>query len=429
MNERLLQFIWQYKLFVKTTLNKTVQGDDLQILQVGSINTNAGPDFTASKLKIGNTIWVGDVELHVNASDWHKHKHAENIAYNKVIAHVVYNCDAIILDSLNNEIPTIELKNFINLNLIKHYENLMQQTNAIACHNLIKQVPTIIWHQQIEKMQVERLLQKSANIGNLLLQTENDWSEVFYIAIARSFGTKVNADAFEALATRIPLKIIAKQKSSLIIIEALLFGVSGFLQQASATNEYTKLLKENWEAMQTKYKLVAMDVTRFKMSKMRPANFPTLRIAQFASLIFNSQHLLSKVLAAKLNLQAIKNLFNVQVSDYWKKHFTLKDYEQEGQSEHAIGDTQIESIIINTVVPAIYQYGLHQGTMEYCNYALNLLQQLKPEHNKITKLYTNLNLPNEHAGNSQALIQLFNNYCSVKKCLACSIGYTLIKHQ
>jgi hypothetical protein len=427
MKEQLLQFIWQYKLFDKTKVIATTNGTPIQIIKVGHLNTNAGPDFTEARITIGDATWVGDVELHVQASDWIAHKHSQNPAYDKVIAHVVFEANTIIKDKLGNEIPTICLEAAVDDKRIDQYEKLMQQSQPLACSGLIQNVPEIIWLQQSEKMLTERLIAKAQKIIDLLEHTANDWSEVFYISIARSFGTNINGDAFEAAAIRLPIRTLSRQKNNLDEITAMLLGTSGMLMASKSEDDYIKLLQQIWVAMRAKYQLQSMDATRFKMAKMRPPNFPTIRLAQLAQLIFNSEHLLSKVINCNGDIQLLKSLLNVAVAGYWSSHYTLTDEAASIPKPKQLGDTQVTHILINTIAPALYAFGIQQGKNEFCQMALQILMQLPAEDNKITRVFSSIGLPNNNANQSQAMIQLFNNYCSVKKCLSCSIGYSVIK--
>ena len=425
MTEQLFQFIWQYKLFDIAAIQHTVQGESITILSVGILNTDEGPDFTNAKIKIGNTIWAGDVELHIHASDWIKHQHQTQDNYQKIILHVVLHADVAIQDHLGNAIATIELKNAIPPHFIAAYATLMQNTQALACQTQIKNVREIIVHQQLDRVLIERLQIKAERIQELLAQTNNDWNEVFYISIARAFGSNVNAETFQALATRIPLRILAKHKNNVTQLEAMLFGVAGLLPQQS-NDAYIKLLIQEFQLLKTKFSLVPMDAARFKFLRMRPANFPSIRIAQLASLIHQASALMSKVLAASSDLQKLEKLFDAQASTFWQQHYTFAEETHEQQTK-SLGKASIHGIIINTVCPVLYQYGKYIGEQKYCEQAINLLQQLPAEKNKFITVFEQVGYTPKNAFQSQAMLQQFQFYCAPKKCLQCSIGFGLLK--
>jgi hypothetical protein len=402
----------------------TTQNQSLQILNVGTLNTNQGPDFTNGKIKIDATTWAGDIELHINASDWLKHNHAGDKNYNKIILHVVYSADVEIKDQQGNIFPCLEMKNAINNNLISHFETLMQSTSAIACNAQLASVRSIVVQQQLEKVLIERLMQKGNHIQQLLIDAQNDWNEIFYITVARTFGGGVNNDAFEGLAARLPLRVLAKQKYSLLQIEAMLFGVAGLLD-ANSKDEYEQKLIAEYNFQKTKHGLQSMEATRWKFLRMRPQNFPTIRIAQLVQLIFNSNNLLSEILACDGDINKIKQFLNVEVNEYWQHHFTFNHPTENGTKK--MGETQIHNIIINAIVPTLFVYGKYIDNAIYCDQAMQLLNNLPAENNKITKAFNSEFFENKNAANSQALIQQFKNYCDAKNCLNCSIGFSLLK--
>jgi hypothetical protein len=291
MKEELFQFIWQYKLFDITKCTTLADGSSFMLLNTGEWNKTDGPDFVNARIKINNTTWAGAIELHIHASDWIKHKHAEDTNYDKIILHVVLLNDIVIKDKLGNELPTLVLKEAINANLLSNYQRLMHTTNPLACHAMWPAIKDITKIQQLEKMLIERLMQKASHVQDLLTETNNDWNEVFYITIAKGFGYPNNADAMAALAARIPLKILAKHKHNAIQLQAVLLGVAGLLPKTS-TEEYTIKLINEYKLIKQKYNLQEMEPTRWKFLGTRPANFPTLRIVQLANLVMNSSHLL-----------------------------------------------------------------------------------------------------------------------------------------
>jgi hypothetical protein len=427
MTEKLLQFIWQYKLFDITKVAFTTKNDVVKILHVGTLNTNEGPDFENGKIKIGDTTWVGNIELHIKASDWLKHKHQFQTTYNKVILHVVYEADMDVLDNLGNVIPCIALKSAIDETMLLAYEDLIQNTKPIACQAKMHLVKSITQLQQWDKMVIERLLQKSTYLEELLQQTNNNWSEVFYLHVAKVFGGNINGEAFMALASRLPLKIILKHKNNLIQLEALLFGIAGLIPTKNEHNEtYIAALQTEFEFLRKLHGLQTMDVTRWKFMRMRPANFPTIRIAQFANLLFNASFLFSAVLEKHLQVKELENLFQCQASSYWDNTFTFHG-EQASIETKKIGKMQIHNILINAVSPILYVYGKQMDSKTHTEQALQLLQALPAEKNKITKYFEHFGLKNENAYSSQAFLHQFKYYCTPRNCLSCSIGFSILK--
>jgi hypothetical protein len=425
MNEKLFQFIWQFKLFDTNKIKVHDTQESLDILSVGLLNNHDGPDFKGGKIKLGSLTLVGDIELHIKSSDWLAHKHQHDAKYNKVIAHVVYVADKPILDSFGNAIPCLELKEAIDANLLDKYAQLTNNLYQIACGPQVKQVRELVWVQQWERALTERLIIKANRVQSLLAQTNNDWSEVFYISLARAFGGKANNEAMEALASRIPLKNLARQKENLVEIEALFFGVAGMLNNTE-TNDYTTLLKQNYKYLQIKYQLQEMDSTRWKFLKMRPANFPTVRIAQLAALVHKSNQLFSQLLEVAHDADKIKALFVVNASTYWDTHYSFKPATHKPMPK-STGDTFLNGLLINTVAPILYAYGVHIDNQEFCKHAMQLLLSLPAEENNITKIYTQLGVNCDSAGTSQAMIQQYEQYCTLKKCLNCSVGYSVLK--
>ncbi len=425
MTEKLLQFIWQHKLFNVTAITQATLGQNIEVVSVGNINLQDGPDFSNAKIKIDETLWVGNVELHTHASDWHKHKHSQNPNYNNIIAHVVYEADAEIKDHLGNTIPCIELKNAIDSNLLHRYQDLQMQLSPIACAKTIANVKSLVQLQQWDKVVIERILLKSADMQSLLEQTNNNWSEVFYLSVAKVFGGNINGTTFLALATRLPLNILSKHKHNILQLEALLFGVAGLLDSKSQ-EPYMQGLFSEFEFLQKKYKLQCMEPIRWKFMRTRPQNFPTVRIAQFANLIHRSSFLFSAIISKFMHADALQQLFRCEASGFWSTHYTFTG-EAHPPKPKNIGLSQIQNILINAIAPTLYVYGKQVDSEKHHQYAIQLLQYLPPEKNKITKMYEALNCSNENAFMSQAFIQQYKYYCEPKRCLACSIGFSILK--
>jgi hypothetical protein len=427
-SERLLQFIWQHKLFDLAAVTNTVQGDAFTLISAGRLNTNQGPDFVEGKLKIGSTTWVGDIELHVVASDWHKHKHSDDPNYNKVIAHVVYEADVLVLDKQNNSIPCIELKNAINEKLLGYYQDLMDAPTHIPCASMLQNLPSIIIEQQLDRVLAERLISKAAMVEDLLVETNSDWSEVLYIMLAKALGGNINANSMIALASRVPLRVLAKHSHQYQQVESILFGVSGLLPLSRSADPYVLQLQQDFDFLRVKLGLQVMDVTRWKFSRMRPPNFPTMRIAQLAALICSCSKLWSMILENTEDIVALRRLLQCSVSEYWCTHYTMDANTSQHPRKPLLSEALMNQLLINAIAPCMYIYGYRTGESAFCEAAIQLLRALPMERNTITDLLTDV-LPVDHrsAAVGQAYIHQYATYCQPKRCLSCSIGFAILK--
>lgn len=423
MTEEFLHHIWKFKLFNLLDL-KTTTGEPVEILKTGTHNFDAGPDFFNAKLKIGTTVWAGNVEIHINAVDWKKHLHQNDKAYNNIILHVVYNADESIRRASGEAIPTIELKDRIEKKIYQNYLNFKSSKDWIPCEKQLESVPKLIVNSMIDKLLLERLERKSAAISESLNLNKNNWEETFYQQLSRNFGFKTNSEPFELLAKSIPSIVLAKHKSSLLQIEALLFGQAGLLNE-HLEDKYLQALQNEYVFLKHKFKLDSIDAHLWKFLRLRPVNFPTIRIAQFANLIFNSSHLFSKIIETE-KLPALKKLMNVDVSEYWHAHYVFDKVSK--LKTKRLGEDAVNNIIINTIVPFLFVYGRQKNEEKYVERALHFLEQTAGENNSIIKKWDSLQLPVKTAYSTQALLQLKNNYCSAKKCLSCSIGNYLLKN-
>jgi hypothetical protein len=337
--------------------------------------------------------------------------------------HVVYEHDAEIETCGNTLFPTLELKPHIDCKLLRKYEHLMDAKQFIPCEELIHQVNELTLHQQMTRMLAERLEEKTQSIMQLLSKYQNNWQEVFYIQLARGFGLHINQDAFERLANQTPLSILAKHKNNLLQIESLLFGQAGFLFEYF-DEAYPMLLQKEYEYLQKLHSLQPMEKHHWKFLRLRPANFPTLRIAQFARLIVDSNHLFSKVLEAK-TLKEIEGLFLVGLSDYWLHHYNFQ--EKSIQRNKSLGKSFIQTLIINVIIPVLFIYGKLQGKAVHCDKAIQFLEELSPEKNSLITSWNALGIKAESAADTQGLIQLKKKYCDAKRCLECGIGYAVMR--
>jgi hypothetical protein len=421
MKEKLLQYIWQFQYFNKNKLT-TTDGESLQIIHQGNFNTNQGADFSEAKIKIGDTIWAGNIELHINSSDWNLHNHSADKNYNNVILHAVWKHDKEIKDSTGNTLPTLQLQDRISNLVLNKYEGLMNSSSFIPCENhltAIKDLTLLSWKQ---RLLAERLESKSAIIFSFLHQNKFHWEETFWWLIAKNFGIKVNSDAFEKIARSLPVSILAKHKDQIHILESLLFGQAGLLEK-EFTEYYPKMLQKEYRFYKTKYKLDQPQLQLFFL-RMRPANFPSLRLAQLAMLICNSSHLFSKI-KESISVTEMRNLLNVTANDYWHYHYLFD--EAAAFKNKNLGDQMINTILINTIVPILFAYGLHHNEQPYKDKAIAWLEEIASEKNNITKGFEALKFSNKNSFDSQSYIQLKNEYCNHKRCLECAIGNALLK--
>jgi len=416
ITERLLQFIWQFQYFNKGEL-RTTSGEELQIIFPGAYNTNQGPDFTDAKIKIGKTTWVGNIELHLKASDWNRHNHQHDKNYNNVVLHVVWENDF-----PDYNIPMLNLENRIATGLLQRYEELMNAQGFIPCEGSITSIKPIILQSWKERLLAERLIRKSAIVEKFLDQNNQHWEETFWWMLARNFGIKINADAFEAMARTIPINILAKHKNQIHQLEAFLLGQANLLNE-NFSEDYPIMLKREYEFYKTKYKLNDQNYSVFFL-RMRPGNFPTIRLAQLAMLVHNSEHLFSKIKETD-SLHDVKNWLDVTANDYWHYHYRFD--EPSAFKKKNLGASMVDNILINTVCTVLFAYGHFNNEQKFKDKALKWLEEITAESNSITKGFQKLGLENKNAHDSQALIELKNEYCAKKRCLDCAIGNALLK--
>ncbi|SHF65830.1 Protein of unknown function [Mariniphaga anaerophila] len=420
--EEFLHFIWENHLFFAGNL-LTVDGEVLEIVSTGRRNTNAGPDFFNAKIRIGETIWAGNVEIHKNASDWQRHNHADDKSYENVILHVVENADRQVVRSDGSSVATLEMKwpeQFTN-----NYQKLLDAQSWVACQDQFHRVDPVILQLGFNRLMIERLEDKTGEIVWRLEQNHQNWNETFYQMLARMFGFKVNATPFELLAKAVPANILGKHKNSIFQLEALLFGASGLLNDELLGDDYFVKLRNEFGFLYKKYDLKPVEAHLWKFMRLRPGNFPTVRISQLAALVHESHGLFSKILETE-NIDQLKTLFRVQASSYWNTHFRFNKPSSRAHST-SLGESSINTIIINVVVPFLFVYGEKQNQHHLKNRALDFLEKLPPENNSIVKRWGELGIVARSAFESQALLQLKNVHCNNKKCLTCPIGNKLVK--
>ncbi|HRI21113.1 MAG TPA: DUF2851 family protein [Panacibacter sp.] len=423
MNEKLLQFIWQFQYYNKNGL-VTVDGSPLHIIHPGFANTNQGPDFLEARIKTGDTEWAGNIEIHTHASHWNNHKHNGDTNYSNIILHVVWINDTPIKDGNNQLIATLELYDLVPKIMLQQYEQLIHAKGFVPCENYLPALTAMGWLSWKERLMAERLQRKSANVLLYLQQAGNHWEEVFWWLLARNFGMKVNAGIFEQVAKSIPVNILAKHKNQVNQLEALLLGQAGLLS-GSFMEEYPQMLQREYRFLAAKFKLQPI-AKKPDFLRMRPANFPTVRLAQLAMLVHCSTHLFSGVLEME-NISDLRKLLDITANDYWLYHYIFD--EETACKPKNIGRLMVDNIIINTVIPVLFAYGIYHKEQRWKDKALQYAALLPAEQNAITKQWGNKNISNENALDSQALLELKNNYCDLKYCLNCAVGNKVLKAQ
>jgi Protein of unknown function (DUF2851) len=422
ISEKLLHHIWKYKLLPSLSFT-TIKNESITVLKVGEHNHDAGPDFFNGQITYEGKTWAGNIEMHIKTSDWIKHKHETNPAYDNVILHVVYENDLSIEKQPTKNIPVITLKQLIPTSLITKYQFLLDNKNEIPCGSQLKNISDFIVSSWLQRLLVGRLEKKLDDIETIFHYCNKDYQETLYHLIAGNFGFKINKDPFIQLARSMPLSILAKHKHSLLQIEALLFGQAGMLDDCLSHPYFTSLQNE-YAFLAYKYQLKPLRNSIWKYLRLRPANFPALRIAQLSAFIHQSEHLFSKIIHTD-DLTQIAKLFNVSASPYWHHHYTFDSEVTCGQPN--LGKDSIENILINTVAPMLFFYGRQNAETHYETKAINLLESLHPESNQYIESFNNFGVKAKNASDSQALIQLFTNYCTHKKCLNCNIGHNILR--
>lgn len=418
MTERLLQYIWQLQYFNKSQL-QTTRGEPLLISAPGLFNLNQGPDFSEGKIKIGPTTLVGNIELHISTSDWQKHRHQFDKHYDNVILHVVWQDDS---NPGWNSLPVLELRDKVPKILLNRYEELMNSSSFIPCERSIGKVAALVVLSWKERLVTERLIRKSKNVETSLQQNQHHWEEAFWWMLARNMGIPVNADAFEQLARTLPVSMLSRHKDQIHQLEALLLGQAGLLNHRFS-DKYPRMLQKEYRFLCRKYDLKRINLPVFFL-RMRPGNFPTVRLAQLAALIQNSAHLFSRIRETP-DLNKVRNLLAATANDYWHYHYR---FDEKGDFRRKrLGSGMIDNIIVNTVVPVMFAYGHCHGEEIFKSRAMEWLGQTPPEQNAITRGFVRLGLENTNARDSQAFIQLKKEYCDLKRCLDCSIGNAILK--
>lgn len=421
MKEEFISYLWRNCLIFPEGLT-TTRGAPVTIIHPGYQNNDSGPDFTAARIRIEGTLWIGNVEIHVKASDWKRHGHHLDEAYRNIILHLVYQCDEEILTAGGIMPPTLEINGYFDPKLYANYQRLKTAASWIPCQQSITYADGLLLNNWLSRLSVERLERKTEEVKQYLSISKRDWEETLYFLLARNFGFKVNAIPFALLARRTPYSLIRRGMGRLDVIEALLFGQAGMLQ-GKFTEPYPAQLKKEYDYQRKTRSLKPLDKSLWKFSKIRPVNFPTVRIAQFSTLLSNNYHLFSKA-AEATDLETLENLFTSEASPYWDNHYHF-GYPSKYYPKKT-GREAIWNILINTVIPLMFLYGKESLKPHISDMAIDLLHSISAENNHIIRKWKQLGIHVKDAAGSQALIELKKSYCTPKKCLKCPIGYYLI---
>ncbi|MFK5959543.1 MAG: DUF2851 family protein [Lutibacter sp.] len=423
MKENLLHFIWKLKLFSFKNL-KTTNGEIVEILLVGNENRNTGPDFLNAKIRINRQLWAGNIEIHVNSSDWYLHKHEIDENYDSVILHVVWEHDVEIFRENNDKISTLQLKNYISKELLSNYNQLFSKNKKwINCENDLKSINVFTFENWLERLYFERLEQKSKFVKQLLLANQNNWEATLFVLMAKGFGLKVNTEAFVNFARSFDFSIVRKISNNAVQLEALFFGQAGLFSTKNEAVYFDKLRKE-YEYLKVKFNLKPIAKGQVQFFRLRPNNFPTIRLSQLAFLYHKFQNLFSKIIETE-NLDEFYKLFEVTTFPFWETHYTFE--KQSKKRTNKLSKSFIDLLLINAIIPLKFVYLKSLGNNDFSSLFL-ISEQIAPEKNTIISKFKELEITTSNAFKTQALLQLKNEYCNKQLCLQCVIGREILKN-
>ena len=428
--EQLLHYCWRHKMWPIEGLH-TTEGLDVEVIDPGLHNHNSGPDFFNAKVKIDGTLWVGNVEIHDLSSDWYAHGHHTDPHYNNVVLHVVGMADRNVQTLAGNYIPQVCMT--VPQAVHDNYAELLRTDNYPPCYRIIPSLTRLMVHAWMAALQTERLEQKTQAILQRVKQADGSWEDAYFTTLARNYGFGINGDAFEEWARHIPLPLVGKHRDDLFQIEAIFMGQAGLLElatiperyQQDALNEgYFAKLRNEYQYLAHKFSMKPMDSTRWRFLRLRPQNFPHIRIAQLARLYYDRRASLSALTDCK-DMTSLADMLRTQVTPYWETHYTFGS--ESIRNTKQLSSSSINLLIINTCVPMLFAYGRHVMKEELCDRAFDFLEQLKAESNHIIRMWQECGLEVQTAGDSQALIQLKREYCDKRDCLRCRIGHEYLK--
>lgn len=419
MQEDFLHYIWQYQK-LRTSVLQTVQGNEVQVIYAGELNTNSGPDFYNSRIMIGKQEWVGTVEIHLKASDWFVHKHQNDSAYNNVVLHVVWENDVAVLDVNQNKLETLVLKDIVDEKLLLSYKSLLLKKKWINCENQIHTIDEFTLSFWKEKLLIQRLQRKANELESQLLGLENNWESLLFMLLAKNFGLKINASDFQLLAQNISFRVFKKELSSQLSLEALLYGQSNLLE-TTKQDPYYQSLKKEYLYLKQKYKLQD-SLVKLRFFRMRPSGFPTIRLSQLSVLYYNQKSLFSKVISA-ITISDIYELFSGAASEYWDEHYTFG--KKSAKRKKQLSKSFIDLLVLNAIIPLKFIYAKSIGKDNF-EELLKLYKSINPEKNSAIERFKGLKLKITSSADTQSLIELKTKYCNQHKCLRCEIGNKLL---
>ncbi len=428
--EQLLHYVWKHKLFPLHEL-LTTDGRSVEVIDPGLHNQHAGPDFFNAKVKINGMLWVGNIEIHDRASFWFAHHHDTDEAYNNVVLHVVGVADAVAITQRGDQLPTLVLQ--VPEHLATQYHELLSADHYPPCYRIIPSLPRIVVHAWMSALETERLEQKTQAIRQRAERANGSWETAYFATLARNFGFGINNEAFETWAQTIPLHCVDHHRDDLFQVEAIFLGQAGLLnpeaiperyRQQALSEGYFARLRNEYLYLAHKFALKPMNHKLWRFLRLRPQNFPHIRIAQLANLYYSRKASLSQITDCQTTKQLLQALAT-EVTPYWQTHYTFGS--ESPKSEKKLSAASLNLLLINTAIPMLFAYGRHRSNETLCNRAFDFLEELKAEENHITRMWKECGLPVDTAGDSQALIQLKNQYCDRKDCLRCRIGYEYLR--
>ena len=430
--EQLLHYTWKHKLYPLKELT-TSDGQRVEIIDPGLHNRNAGPDFFNAKIRIGSTMWVGNVEIHDKSTDWYQHGHDKDSRYDNVVLHVAAELDTEVMKSNGEYVPQLQLS--VPDDVLTHYDELQKTDEYPPCYKVIPHLSALIIHSWMAALQTERLEQKTEAIRKRAELCNGSWEDAYFVTLARNYGFGINGEVFEQWAYNIPLNAVAHHRDDLFQIEAIFMGQAGLLEldsipeyyQKDALNDgYFAKLRNEYQYLAHKFSMKPIDFKLWRFLRLRPQNFPHIRISQLANLYYQQKAGLSQLIECE-TLDELKNVLKSQVTPYWETHYTFGSTSPKNEKHLSYGS--INLLMINTAIPMLFAYGRHTTKEVLCDKAFDFLEQLKAENNHIIRMWQQVGLPVKTAGDSQALIQLKKEYCDKKECLRCRFGYEYLRRK
>lgn len=430
--EQLLHYVWKHKLYPLKELT-TCDGQPVEIIDPGLHNSNAGPDFFNAKIRVASTMWVGNVEIHDKSSDWYLHGHDKDSRYDNVILHVIGVVDTEVMKSNGQYVSQMQLD--VPEYVMAHYDELLKTDEYPPCYKVIPELTSLTVHSWMAALQTERLEQKTEAIRKRVELCNGSWEEAYFVTLARNYGFGINGDVFEQWAQNVPLNAVAHHRDDLFQIEAMFMGQAGLLEldaipsyyQQDALNEgYFTKLRNEYQYLAHKFSMNPIDFKLWRFLRLRPQNFPHIRISQLANLCYEQKAGLSNLVECE-TIEQLKHVLSSHVTPYWETHYTFGSTSSKNEKHLTYGSLNL--LIINTAIPMLFAYGRHRNKEVLCDRAFDFLELIKAENNHIIRMWQQVGLPVKTAGDSQALIQLKKEYCDKKDCLRCRFGYEYLKRK